>query len=412
MFKYLLALLTLTNSFAFSTHYPLIDKLEVTKNTITIIPGANFKERYLTDNFFIEYYDPAIDLRGYDSSILIMPFVFDVLSKIFTSGDSYHVDALDEDVYNSFNEIKNIWKELFPEVEWTGKLVPDKKIQHEFGFNPSKIMILCGGGVDSTYTSIKHLDKKQMLFVLKGHVDSKTAAQWKEVEKTLERFKNTFQSKSTIAYSQSPYIVRSGYSWRARMLGSLRMIGKALPLLVHYQIPHLLVPSTVSWDYPFQYHSPRIDKAVRFGKGITVAQDGVECSRCMKIEAIIKYFSEWPLKVCLESKSGKNCSKCGKCLMTMNNFYICGADPNKYGFNTSEEKTKELLFQRFKELNATIGSYPIEDQLNLNRYNESLKYIEKEGINNAYSEWYYENFLNQPCIEYFRSLPEQPHFKE
>lgn len=416
MFKYLLALFIPLMFQGFAEHYPLIDKLEVTKNTITIIPGKHFKERYMFEDFFIEYSDPDIDLRGYDSSILIMPFVFDVLSTIFASSDTYHVDALDDEVFASFQKIKSIWQQLYKDIKWTGSLIPDKEVHHDFDFNSGKIMMTFGGGVDSTYSSIKHLDKEQLLFTLKGHIDASSPGQWEHVQKTIERFKNTFHHEWTGAFSKSPYIIRKDYPWRAKTIGNLRMIGKAIPLLVHYQIPRLLVPSTITWDYPFQYHSPRVDRSVRFG-GITVAQDGVPSSRCAKINAIVRNLAKigitsWPLKVCLMSTFAKNCSHCKKCLMTMNDLYISGVDPNNYGFNTTLEETKKLIVKRLQEFNQSVGDYQIEDQLNLFHFNGALKYVETNGLSNEHAKWFKALFSKQPCIEYIRSLSPQAHFKE
>lgn len=397
--------------------YPLIETLEVTKRTITITPGEHFKAAFLNDDFYIEYFDEGIDLREHDSSILIMPFLFDVLSTVLSSGDTYFVERLDATVCASIEEIAGRWKRQFNDIKWDGRLICKTAVQNSIDFLPDRVMVLCGGGVDSTYTTIKYLGKEQVLFALKGHVDSSSTEQWLQVQHTLKAFQTAFHHETSLAYSQSPYIIRCDYPWRAKTIGNLRMIGKAIPLLVHYRTPCLLAPSTITWEHPFPYHSPHVDGAVRFGNGIVVAQDGVECSRCEKVDTILNALSErgiqeWPLKVCLQSKSGINCNSCNKCLKTMNDLAICGADPNKFGFTTSTQEIKELLIRSMETLNALIGVYNIEEQLHLASLHESLKYIEREGRTeqNEYTQWFYKFMVAQPCIDYIKSLPPQAAF--
>jgi hypothetical protein len=417
MKKWMLICLVLVKAYVISAEqFPLIERIEVTKNAIAITPGEHFKNSYLNDNFSIKYDDPDIDLRLFDNSILITPFVFDVLSTVFASGESYYVDSLDENVWNSFEQIRSIWECMYPEINWTGRLNCREKIKHHFHFTSETVMVLFSGGVDSTYSSIVNSDKEQLLFALKGHADSNTSQQWEAVNDIIENFASMFNFQFSTAYSRSPYIIRCDYTWRGKMMGNLRMIGKTIPLMIFHGISQLYVPSTVNWDYPFKYYSPKIDNLVCFGDCIKVKHDGADCSRCNKIKSILDFFSKqsiycWPLKVCLKSQTGKNCSQCNKCMRTISDLFICGKNPNDFGFDTTLEKNKKHIIEFVKELNLHIGQYDLNDELELFSFNESLRFLEDNTLNqNAYSKWFYESLIQQPCIKFIRSLPRQPCF--
>ena len=167
--KLLVGLFTFCN-FLSAAEYPLIDRIEVSKNRISVTPNEHIRNKYLRDgDHSIFYNDPEIDLTQYDESILIMPFIFDVLGLIFISGDIYYVDELDEEVFKSLNQIKNAYKQLYPAIDWDGEIRCNKTTQHFFTLPSSKTLTLFSGGVDSTYSALKNTHAMFTKLNVKNH---------------------------------------------------------------------------------------------------------------------------------------------------------------------------------------------------------------------------------------------------
>jgi hypothetical protein len=408
--------------------YPLIDELIVTKSSVTVIPGKNFREKYLYSgpHHFIEYFDPKIDLREFDESILVMPFIFDVLASILISGDTYYVNCLDSEICKSLERFRAAFKIMYPNTRWDGQLICGNEIEHIYHFDQNRIMNLFSGGVDSTYSLLANLDKTQVLFTQKGHVDSNSEKQWHETYKISRRFADLFHPHLTTAVSNGAYIADRGvgqklssdiYDWGIQAIGDLRWMGKVIPLMIHYKTSRLCIPASATWSYPIKSMSNAVIKnAFLFGDCIRVYTDGFDVSRTKKTEYITKYLmqtfpeSTWTLKVCFDG-SGKNCGKCRKCIRTINDLYSVNADPNRFGFQTSLAETKDNLMKCMDQINLEDK---VHQEIEAYFFNELLKYIEQNehSNNEKYISWLYHLLIKQNFIidirqrnsDYYRNL--------
>lgn len=419
----------LTYLFSISTtciakEYPLIAKLSVTKNTIKIIPGKHFKKYLNDDPYLIEYHDPDIDLRKFDKSILIMPFIFDVLSTIFISGETYYVGSLDSEICKSLERFRIAFKIMYPKTKWEGRLICRKKIDHTFQFDPDRVLTLFSGGIDSTYSLLSNLNKTPIIFTQQGHYDSSTPHQWEETYKISQRYSSLFDLELTTASSRGIYLVNRNlcrslssdiYDWSAQAVGDFRWMGKLIPLMIFYKTSQLQIPGTGTWSYPLISMTNGVVKsAFRFGDCLRVYTDGFDVSRTQKTKFITKYLTEhfpeerWTLKVCF-NKSGQNCGNCRKCLRTINDFYIAEADPNLFGFDTSIEATKTNLMKNFEELDKDTKFH---QDLEAYFFNESLKFIEQKEKLTDYDKWLYDFLIHNEYIldirqrdsNYYRNL--------
>ena len=151
---------------------PLIESVTVNKNHIKIEVNKQFKEKYLTGNFFAEY-DKDIDLSKLDYSIQIMPFIMNVLSIVWISGKDWYIDSMDQDLYASLDTIKEVFRRMYPRTKWEGRLIPHRLVKNVPPFKPdtNRIALLFSGGLDSTTSSLYHREKKQLLITAWGHWD-------------------------------------------------------------------------------------------------------------------------------------------------------------------------------------------------------------------------------------------------
>ena len=109
-------------------HPRLIEKISVQGNRLSITPNTHFKSKYLKDNFFAEY-DSYINLEQFDESVLSLPFIMNVISIIWISGNRYTIDVMDEELYNTLNRVKRVFQTMYPKTAWDGELIPLKLTQ-------------------------------------------------------------------------------------------------------------------------------------------------------------------------------------------------------------------------------------------------------------------------------------------
>ena len=160
------------STFSLVAQEPLIESVTVNKNHITIEVNKKFKEKYLTGNFFAEY-DKDIDLSKLDYSIQIMPFIMNVVSIVWISGQDWYVDSMDEDLHASLDTVKEVFRRMYPCTKWEGRLIPHRLVKNVPPFKPdnNRIALLFSGGLDSTTSSLYHREKKQLLITAWGHWD-------------------------------------------------------------------------------------------------------------------------------------------------------------------------------------------------------------------------------------------------
>jgi len=108
----------------------LIDQLEVNGNTIRVKVNEEFREKYLRSDFFITY-DSDIPLDKFDDSILVLPFITNVLSIIWISGEKYTIPSIDEDIFLSLKKVKKVFQRMYPSTKWDGELIPKKLIKKQ-----------------------------------------------------------------------------------------------------------------------------------------------------------------------------------------------------------------------------------------------------------------------------------------
>ena len=108
----------------------IISEMVVEKNKISIVVEEGFKKKFLTDNFFVIYNEPDIDLTLLSQSIMNQPFILNIIAIIWISGEEYSIDTMDEDLYYSLLRIKKVLARMYPDTSWSGPLIPKALVKN------------------------------------------------------------------------------------------------------------------------------------------------------------------------------------------------------------------------------------------------------------------------------------------
>ena len=294
-------------------------------------------------------YSGHIDLNALSSTIINVPFVMMIAPIAWFSGDTWTIDEMDYDLYNSLEKVKSVMKFFYPELKWSGKIIPKKLVKNSNEVNHKLYdrAMLFSSGVDSTSTAISRDSERQLLINLRV---------WKETHGT-GRFKKQITSFAHSIHSDVSFVYSNYYSvinqellsklckhdWMVYIGFGLSRLGMAAPIAIYNKIPKLLISATSTSENPEPYGShPLIDNALLIA-GTKVVHEGAY-NRSKKLYNIATYCFKnkihFPkLQVCMrELTRGTNCLKCEQCLFTMNNILASEIDPKLFGFGISKEK--------------------------------------------------------------------------
>ncbi len=346
----------------------LITTLAVYKNKLTIEVNEEFKKNYLRDNFFATY-EPDIDLSLLDDSIVIMPFILNVIPIIWISGKDYYIESMDKDVYYSLISIKEVIKSLYPKTSWNGNLIPRHLVHNApqgVVRDPDKEFALAySGGLDSITAALSYRDKKLLLITVRGQWDVplENDQLWEKRKEGIREFANHYGHSNAFVSSNfaeflnwdlleelSPEI----HSWRIDTTEGLGMFGLAAPIIYSKGYPLLKMASSYNWAYPWpSAANPVVDNHLVFAGTHRLIHDQFNYTRVDKAESIINFVKrgliERPfLKVC-DDRIATNCCEydCDKCIPTAFMLFALGDSPRLYGFDLTDdeiiEKTKIYL---------------------------------------------------------------------
>lgn len=344
----------------------IIDKNQ--KNKALFVVNREFRKTYLKKNFFIEY-DPDIDLTQLDPSLLIVPFIMNVISIIWISGKTYIVQSMDADLYAALEKIREVFKRMYPNTSWLGQLVCNKLVKNQipeskFVAEKERVALLFSHGLDSVCSSFRYADKEQLLITFCGHdIKLRNFRFWQNMKKKVSTFAQKFGHRTAFARSNYySFINRSVLNnlspeihyWRLNTVEGLGWVGMAAPILLSKGYSQVVIASTITRDCPYPHAAnPFIDENISIA-GISVKHDAFDMDRVDKCKFIAKFCREKNvekpfLRVCPKEKTGINCCTCEKCLRTIISFLLAGEDYSPYGFPISEQKVQEALLYEFFE---------------------------------------------------------------
>lgn len=349
----------------YCAQYPnLITDITAEKNKLKIIPAKNFAQQFLLEPHFFAEFDENVDISVLDDSVLIIPFVAVAAPIIWGTNSYYSIPSIDADYYAALQRIKKAYQILYPSLSWSGEIVPEKIVKNAPANNGDICGVLFSGGLDAVCTSFANLDKQQRLITIcGGDIRPMQEHMWQQVQKQAIEFAQQYKHTNSFVRSNFLTMLHHDYlntispeipAWWAHTSQSMSYCGLVAPLMVALGYNRLLIASTRTVEYPYAYGThPIIDNCINYA-GVQIIHDGAELDRMAKVQLIERVVKtnklQIPvLRVCWgNDMDGGNCCECEKCLRTINELIVEGADHQAYGFAVSLDTVIQRTKKYFK----------------------------------------------------------------
>lgn len=315
------------------------------------------------ENIFYAKYD--VDLNQVPNSILVIPFIANVLPIAWFAGFEVEVPEIDEDFYSALKNIKTEFKKQFSNYQLNGGLkVKSIKKNHIQG---NETAMLFSGGVDAYATYIRNYKKNpDLVTILGADIEITDKHQWKSFTSFIENEpllsnnnKEYIETNVRMFYTYKVELLLKDIGWWGIVQHGLSLIGSLAPLSFVKSYKNIYIASSYTKEIDIAWGStPFIDEKISWA-GIHVFHDGYELKRQDKVDLIAKFANDtknqFKLRVCYsELRNSFNCSNCEKCFRTILGLILNGEDPNKYGFNV-DENVYNNMFKVINQYGASKG---------------------------------------------------------
>lgn len=313
---------------------------------------------WMGELFSVEYNE---NIENIPQSILIIPFVCNILPIAWLNNAIIDIPELDYTFYKSIKTIKKGYEKMLPNLKFKAKIKINKKVHNNYEVE-NRVATCFSGGVDSFSTLISRIEEKPDLVTIWGaDIDFENEKGWNVVKEFVEEVGKENELKNVLIRTavrrfidnselEKQYHDILNGDWWLVMQHGIGLLGNFAPYAYKYKLKTIYIPSTFTKDDDFVCASnPNIDNNLKFGN-TTVLHEGYQYTRQDKVKNICNYVKknnkDIKIRTCFRSLDGDNCCKCPKCYMTLFAILSQGMDPNKFGFRFNDtilEKMKESL---------------------------------------------------------------------
>lgn len=316
-------------------------------------------KKYFKEDFFVRY---DVSVENVPESILVIPFVANLLPISWMLGFDILVKEIDDKFYSGMQEVKAIFAKEFPQINQKKSDIVAERLVENHSKNTTDAMLF-SGGVDAYATYFRNFHKPLDLVLVRGadiplddHKQWQIALDSLESERILDdNPKHYIEMNCRDFYSYHVTELVAGGGWWGKVQHGLSLTCSVAPLAYILGYGTLSIAATHNINFRVFWGSmPEIDHYTRWAD-TSVNHDSFDLSRFDKVNLIVKNSNlirhELNLRVCYsEFNHGLNCCECEKCCRTILAIAICGDDPNKYGFHVGAdiyEKIENLVQQGF-----------------------------------------------------------------
>lgn len=363
-------------------------KLIKTKNRITYSLNVNRNlEKYffLDKEFFVEFEQ---NIEDCPDSVAIIPALSVILPISWVENATVIVDDIDEDYYESIEDVKENYAFMMPNILFSGKIIAKKITKNNINQINHKVLCLYSGGVDATFTLLHNIQYKPTILTIWGtDMLLKDVEAWNLVKNENEQTSKTFNIPFSTLKSSFREIVNEPLltqkygeiindNWWHAFEHGLALLGLVAPYAYLNNFSDIKIASSYS-SKDYEKHVcaslPQIDENVKYF-GATIYHDGFYKTRIDKIKSIIKYHKKhninFKLRVCWIHVTGENCCICEKCARTIFSIIALQANPNDYGFHITPELENKLINNiLLKKMGNTIHWEYIRNLIKHNKEN-------------------------------------------
>ncbi|WP_294130182.1 hypothetical protein [uncultured Clostridium sp.] len=332
----------------------VVESVEANKNKVEVkfnVQGS-ISSFFKQNLMYIEYEE---SMENVPKGILVIPFISNVVQIAWFFNSEILVPELDRNFYESLNEIKNSFSNMFTKAKLGGNIIADKINDYEY-IPQNKSATFFSGGVDSLATLITKIDEKPDLVTLWGS-DIKLSDNkgWNKVKTEVSNFAKSKALKNIFIKSNfREFIIEQNLDeefnkvtetqdgWWFGVQHGIGLLGHIAPYAYKYKLRTTYIPASLnikSENYRIASH-PSIDNKFKVS-AMNVIHDGFENTRQDKIKIICDYIKrtkeDIKIRVCWQSEGGDNCSVCEKCSRTIMGIIAEKVDPNQLGFNINKD---------------------------------------------------------------------------
>lgn len=310
-------------------------------------------KRFFLDQCFFASYN--INIENVPKSILVIPFLTNVLPVAWAIGIDIYVDEIDAEFNEAVNALKKALTQLYPKlIKGNSKLIPNKIVVNKKDYI-IRTSQLFSGGLDSLATLIRRIHERPFLITVCGaDVKLNEIESWKVVQEHTKKIAEKFYTDVLFVKSNFKEFldhqelgkefgsIVSG--WWTGVQHGMGLCGLSAPLTYEKGITKFYIASSHTTDYKLPYGShPSIDNEMKWGF-TKVVHESYELTRQQKVNIIANFIrTDYPtlkIRVCWKTGSnGRNCSKCEKCSRTIVGLLLEGLNPNTHGFEVDDDFT-------------------------------------------------------------------------
>lgn len=360
--------------------------------------GSNSLRRAFTSNRLVFKY--STNISSTPISILAVPVLASLAPTSWILQSELVLPEIDEYFYYSLKKINSIYQDFYPKLSLPFDVKVKTKTINQF--NGAKTALLFSGGLDATYSHLKHISENPDLFLIFGsEIPVNNEFFVSKTKKVYQSYADEIQAKIFFIESNLHDVINSPYlnyrfSSKLDELPCYQALNISLALtsytapITYRNFSKLIIASSYHSSYNHHYGSePVIDNNIRWSD-LRVSHDGYDITRMRKVSEISDYVKETdvypPLRVCNQApiyEKDLNCGKCEKCLRTMTSLLSFGLDPEKFHLTLNKDyielSKKGLDSKSFFKLRDKIWFWKdIQQNLpqELNKSDEIQSYLE------------------------------------
>lgn len=362
-------------------------------------------ERYFTAER-VQEVEYSEDITSVPESVLVIPFVCNVLPIVWLTGATLEIPQLDKEFYDGIPGVLEGYRNMYPMLEFKGAVKAEKLVDNSY-MTSDKVGALFSGGVDAFATLIAHAAEKPHLVTIWGADVKLTDTEgWARVKQHAEDTCRIYDLPAPLLVRSNfrllvreetlgELVVASGDGWWHGFQHGIALLGHAAPVAYLQHWKTLYIASSFTPDNKAVCASdPTIDNQLHL-VSTRVWHDQYEYHRQQKVTHIVEHCRATghtaPLRVCWITVGGTNCCKCEKCQRTIFALLAEGCDPAAYNFPDWRAGIVGTKSWTPRHCRYTPKRRKVYAQIQA-RFRETLAYRDDPAIN-----WFYKvDFLELP----------------
>lgn len=376
-----------------------INKINKSGSLLTIgfrVPDV-LRPYFNTFSFYAEY---SQNIEDVSDSICIIPLMVQLLPIAWILDLEIEVDEIDEKFYNSIPDFKKGYQQMYPMIEFKGKIKANRitKNNQKNNRDSNDAATFFSGGIDAFATLIAHREDHPDLITVRGsdihtnddkgwgivtsynqHVADKFGLRFLTIESNFTEFLNQTQLNTLVA--------KSGDNWWHGFQHGIGLIGLSAPLAwVNGYNTVYIASSFTARDKVTCASYPTIDNYIAFC-GAKVIHDQFEYNRFQKTEHILRFCEannmRFKMRVCYHDLLGDNCCKCEKCIRSAVAIALLGYNPEDYGFKNPEKIFRNSRFKALRRMDDPVAKLWEDMQaeaIKIHKLPKGLKWIRTTNI--------------------------------